>query len=193
MKSFLPLIRSEWRLLLFGFVMTFGSSLGQTYFIGLFGGDIRHDLQLSHGDFGGIYSAATLASALLLFWTGSLIDQMELRRYACIISAGLALACALMAASTTPCLLFCALLALRHFGQGLMSLASATTLVRYLDAHKGKANALGGMGYSISEALLPSLVIALLLLLGWRLSWLVWGALLLLTVPLLTIWLLRGH
>ncbi len=193
MKSFLPLIQSEWRLLLFGFVMTFGSSLGQTYFIGLFGGDIRHDLQLSHGDFGGLYSAATLVSALLLFWTGSLIDRMELRRYACIISAGLALACALMAASTTPWLLFCALLALRHFGQGLMSLASATTLVRYLDAHKGKANALGGMGYSISEALLPSMVIALLLLVGWRLSWLVWGALLLLTVPLLTIWLLRGH
>ncbi|PLW68002.1 MFS transporter [Pseudohalioglobus lutimaris] len=193
MKSFLPLIHSEWRLLLFGFVMTFGSSLGQTYFIGLFSGDIRVDLELSHGDFGGLYSAATLVSALLLLWTGSMIDRMELRRYACLISTGLALACALMAASTTPIILFLALLALRHFGQGLMSLASATTLVRYLDHHKGKANALGGMGYSISEALLPSLVIALLALLGWRVSWLFWGGLLLVTVPLLTVWLLRGH
>lgn len=193
MKSFLPLIQSEWRLLLFGFVMTFGSSMGQTYFIGLFSGDIRMDLGLSHGDFGGLYSAATLASAVLLLWSGSLIDRMSLPLYACIVSTGLAIGCALMAASTTPLLLFIALLALRHFGQGLMSLASATTLVRYLDHHKGKANALGGMGYSISEALLPSIVIALLAVLGWRMSWLFWGALLLVSVPLLTLWLLRGH
>ncbi len=63
MKSFLPLLRDEWRLLLFGFLMTFSSSLGQTYFIGLFGGHIRLDLDLSHGAFGAIYSAATLVSA----------------------------------------------------------------------------------------------------------------------------------
>ena len=193
MRSFLPLIRSEWRLLLFGFVMTFGSSLGQTYFIGLFGGAIREDLALTHSDFGGLYSAATLVSALLLLWTGSLIDRVELRRYAYAVSIGLALACMLMAASTTALMLFCALLALRHLGQGLMSLAATTTLVRYLDHHKGKANALGGMGYSVSEAVLPTLVIVLLGLLGWRLSWLVWGALLLVMVPLLTAWLLGDH
>ena len=36
MKSFVPLVRREWRLLLFGFLMTFGSSYGQTFFIALF-------------------------------------------------------------------------------------------------------------------------------------------------------------
>ena len=193
MRTFLPLIRSEWRLLLFGFVMAFGSSLGQTYFIGLFSGEIRSELELSHGSFGGLYSGATLASAVILLWTGALIDRIELRRYVYGVSIGLAMACALLAASTTPLMLFCALLALRHFGQGLMSLAGATTMVRYLDRHKGKANALGGMGYSVSEALLPSLVIVLLALLGWRLSWLFWGAMLLVVVPLLSAWLLHGH
>ena len=193
MKSFLPLIREEWRLLLFGFVMTFGSSLGQTYFIGLFSAEIRSDLDLSHGDFGGLYSAATLASAILLLWTGSLIDRMQLRHFAYLVTAGLALACALAAISNGPLLLFCALLALRHMGQGLMSMAGGTTVVRYLDHQKGKANALGGMGYSVSEALLPSLVIASIALLGWRQSWLLWGAGLALTLPLLTRWLLANH
>ena len=116
MRSFLPLIRDEWRLLLFGFVMTFGSSLGQTYFIGLFSGEIRSALNLSHGEFGGLYSAATLASAILLLWTGSLIDRMELRHFAYLVTVGLALACALAAASQGPLLLFCALLTLRHMG-----------------------------------------------------------------------------
>ncbi len=193
MRSFLPLIREEWRLLLFGFAMTFGSSLGQTYFIGLFSGEIRADLDLSHGEFGGLYSAATLASALLLLWSGSLIDRMDLRNYAFLVTLGLALGCALMAVSTGPLLLFFALLALRHFGQGLMSIAGATTMVRYLDHHKGKANALGGMGYSLSEATLPSLVIASIVILDWRQSWVVWGAALAITLPALAHFLLKNH
>lgn len=193
MKSFLPLIQSEWRLLLFGFAMAFSSSLGQTYFIGLFSGEIRLDLGLSHGAFGGIYSGATLTSAVLLLWTGSLIDRVDLRRYTYAVTVGLALACALMAASNGIAMLFLAVLALRHLGQGLMSMAGATTMVRYLDHHRGKANALGGIGYSISEAVLPTLVIATLSLMTWRSSWLLWGALLLLCLlPLISI-LLRGH
>ncbi len=193
MRSFTPLIRSEWRLLLFGFVMTFGSSLGQTYFIGLFGGDIRSDLELSHGDFGAIYSAATLASALLLLWTGSLIDRLELPRYACLVAVGLATGCLMIAASTGAVTLFLSVLVLRHLGQGLMGMAGPTTMVRYLDHQRGKANALSGIGYSLSEAILPSVVIAQLTVMSWRQSWVGWAILLAITVPFATLWLLRGH
>ncbi len=193
MKSFLPLIRSEWRLLLFGFATAFASSFGQTYFIGLFSGEIRLELGLSHGDFGGIYSAATLTSAALLLWTGALIDRIELRRYTYGVTVALALACAVMAGANGAALLFVAVLGLRHLGQGLMGMAGATTMVRYLDHHRGKANAISGIGYSISEAILPTLVIASLGLMTWRVSWLFWGALLLLCLPPLTAMLLRGH
>ncbi|MDA8752699.1 MFS transporter [Halieaceae bacterium] len=193
MKSFVPLIRSEWQLLLFGFAMTFGSSLGQTYFISLFSGEMRADLNLSHGDFGAVYSAATLASAILLLWTGGLIDRMDLRRFSYFVIFGLAGGCFLLASSEGIITLFIAILALRHMGQGLMSMAGTTTMVRYIDGAKGKANALSGIGYSISEAVLPSLVIALLLFLSWRQSWVFWGLALLLILPLLVRWLLAGH
>jgi MFS family permease len=192
-KSFIPLIRSEWQLLLFGFAMTFGSSLGQTYFISLFSGEMRADLGLSHGDFGAVYSAATLASAVLLLWTGGLIDRMDLRRFSYLVTLGLVAGCLLLSASTGVITLFLAILALRHMGQGLMSMAGTTTMVRYIDGAKGKANALSGIGYSISEAVLPSLVIALLLLLNWRQSWVFWGVALLVILPLLVRWLLRDH
>ena len=43
----LRLIRSEWQLLLFGFLMTFWSSPGQTFLISLFSGEIRAELALS--------------------------------------------------------------------------------------------------------------------------------------------------
>ncbi len=193
MKSFIPLVRAEWRLLLFGFVMTFGSSLGQTYFIGLFGGDIRSDLQLSHGAFGAIYSAATLASAILLLRTGSLIDHLELKHYAYMVVFGLCIGCLMIAGSVGTVTLFLSVLVLRHLGQGLMGMAGPTTLVRYIDHQKGKANALGGIGYSLSEAILPSIVVAQLALMSWRQSWVAWALLLAVTVPLATRALLRGH
>ena len=193
MKSFLPLIRAEWRLLLFGFVMTFSSSLGQTYFIGLFGAELREDLQLSHGHFGAIYSAATLASAVILLWTGSLIDRMDLRHYAYTVVFGLVVGCLMIASSGGALTLFLSVLVLRHLGQGLMGMAGPTTMVRYLGPHKGKANAISGIGYSLSEAVLPSLVIAQLALMSWREAWLFWAILLGISVPLVTRLLLRGH
>ena len=193
MKSFAALIRAEWRLLLFGFVMTFGSSLGQTYFIGLFGGDIRHDLQLSHGEFGAIYSAATLASAIALLWTGSLIDRVELKRYTHVVVVGLAAGCLMMASSIGTLTLFLSVLVLRHTGQGLMGMAGPTTMVRYIDHQKGKANALGSVGFSLSEAILPSVVVLQLALMTWRQSWVAWAIILAIAVPLLTRIALRGH
>jgi MFS family permease len=193
MKSFDPLIRSEWRLLTFGFAMTFASSFGQTYFIALFSGDIRADLSLSHGQFGAVYSAATLASALLLLKTGGLIDRLDLRRFSYLVIFALALGGLLLASSAGLVALFAAMLVLRHAGQGLMGMAGATAMVRYLPQHRGKANALSGIGYSASEAVLPSLVVALLAIVGWRQSWVVWSLLLAAVLPLAVYILLRGH
>lgn len=193
MKSFIPLIRSEWRLLLFGFAMTFASSLGQTYFIGLFGGEIRADLALSHGEFGTVYSAATLLSAVLLLWSGALIDRMDLRHFSYILVAGLAAGCLLLAVSQNVWMLFISILMLRHLGQGLMSMTSTTAMVRYLDHQKGKANALSGIGYSVSEALLPGLVVGLLFWLNWRESWVFWAAVMAIIMPVLIHRLLRNH
>lgn len=179
MRSFLPLIKTEWRLLAFGFVMTFCSSFGQTFFIALFSGEIRGELSLSHSAFGAIYSAATLVSAILLLRTGSLIDRMDLRRFSYAVILLLAAGCLILAGSTGVLMLFLAILVLRQAGQALMSMAGATAMVRYLNHEKGKANALAGMGYSIAEAILPLAVVGLMLLVGWRQSWVIFtGALL---------------
>jgi len=193
MRSFIPLIKTEWRLLLFGFVMTFGSSLGQTYFIALFSGQIRADLDISHGTFGAIYSAATLVSAIILLWSGTLIDRMELRRFAYMSVIGLALGCLILAGSQGMVSLFIAILVLRHLGQGLMSMAGVTSIVRYIDHQRGKANAISGIGFSFSEAVLPSAIIGLLVILGWREAWLLCAIVLVVVLPLMIYWLLGAH
>ena len=63
-KRIFPSAKSE---LTLGVLLIFSSSIGQTYFISLFSGEIRNEFNLSHGIFGTFYSVATLTSAISFF------------------------------------------------------------------------------------------------------------------------------
>jgi MFS family permease len=189
----LRLIRSEWQLLLFGFLMTFWSSPGQTFLISLFSGEIRAELGLSDGEFAGIYSLATLASAMLVIWSGALVDRMDLKKLSLWVVFGLAAGCGLMSISDSVLTLLLSLFILRQLGQGLMFIISSTAMVRYLDEHKGKASALASIGYAVSEAVMPGLLVSLLLWVGWRQSWQVAAVLLIVLMVPAILYLLGGH
>jgi MFS family permease len=189
----LRLIRSEWQLLLFGFLMTFWSSPGQTFLISLFSGEIRAELDLSDGEFAGIYSLATLASAMLVIWSGALVDRVDLKKLSLWVVFGLAAGCGLMSISDSVLTLLLSLFVLRQLGQGLMFIISSTAMVRYLDEHKGKASALASIGYAVSEAIMPGLLVALLLWVGWRQSWQVAAVLLIIFMVPAILYLLRDH
>jgi sugar phosphate permease len=166
-------------------MLMFFSSPGQTYFIALFGGEIRQDLGISHGDFGAIYSIATLCSAFTLLWSGSLIDRLPLRKFTVSVVVLLALACVFMSFSQNFVMLFVAVYLLRHLGQGLMSITSTTAMMRYLSDSKGKSNSLSNMGYSVAESLVPTIIITLLLFVGWRTVWQLVGIFILFVLPIL--------
>ena len=53
--GFFTFLRSNARLAAFGFAFCLLSSAGQTYFISLFGGELRAEFGLSHGGFGTVY------------------------------------------------------------------------------------------------------------------------------------------
>jgi MFS family permease len=189
----LKLIRSEWQLLLFGFLMTFWSSPGQTFLISLFSGEIRAELALSDGEFAGVYSLATLGSAIVMVWSGSLVDKFDLKKLSIAIVVGLGIGCGLMSISVGVVSLIISLFLIRQLGQGLMYIVSSTAMVRYLDEHKGKSTALAGMGYAISEAVMPSILVALLLWFGWRISWQIAGIVLIVFMVPAILYLLRNH
>ena len=58
-------LRPELKWLASGFLMTFFSGFGQTYFIALFAGELMSELSLTDGQFGSLYTAGTLASAVV--------------------------------------------------------------------------------------------------------------------------------
>lgn len=177
--------RHEIRLILAGFLLALLSSFGQTFFIALFSGEIRAGLDLSHGEFGSVYSAATLASGLTMLWAGAALDHFSLRRYALVAIGTLALAGTLLALSHNVLLLLLALFGLRLAGQGMMSHAAVTGMARAFTRHRGKAVALASLGHPAGEAFLPVVAVAAAAALGWRNVWLVAVAVLVLIAPLL--------
>ena len=81
------------KLLIYGFLIVFFASYGQTFFISLFNSEIRAFYNLSDGEFGLVYAVSTLLSSFILISFAKLIDYIDLRFYSFIVSFGLLLAC----------------------------------------------------------------------------------------------------
>ena len=159
------------RLLVFGIVMSFTSSFGQTFFVSLFGPSIQLEFGLSHTSWGTVYLIGTLCSALLLTYSGSLIDYYRLNYYSYFSVSALIISCIFISVISNYFLLIFAIFLLRQTGQGLTSHISVTTMARYFMRKRGTAIAVGSLGMAIGEALLPFVVVLLISVIGWRLTY----------------------
>tara|TARA_B100000212_G_scaffold248216_1_gene189689 strand:- start:851 stop:2068 length:1218 start_codon:yes stop_codon:yes gene_type:complete len=179
-------IKSNFKYLLFGFLMTFCSSFGQTFFLGIFNPLIREDLNLSHSEFGGIYSIATLISSLTIIWLGKKIDDFKLRNFAIFVCLSLFFAAVFMSQLSGYIHLIFAIFFLRLFGQGLMSHTSSTSMAKIFNKNRGKALAISWLGLSFGEGVLPALIIYLLNFLFWKKIWItIAGFLIIIVLPLI--------
>jgi len=172
--------------------MTFCSSFGQTFFLGIFNPFIREDLNLSHSEFGGIYSAATLVSSLTIIWLGKKIDDFKLRNFAIFVCISLFFAAVFMSQLSSLVHLLLAIFFLRLFGQGLMSHTSSTAMARYFDKNRGKALGVAWLGLSFGEGILPGLIIFLLNYLVWKKIWITIAVFLIVFVLPLIVFLLKN-
>ena len=154
-----------------GVFLVFSSSIGQTFFISLFSGEIRSEFNISHGIFGIIYSAATLSSAIVFFWLGKLADQFNLTLLGLITLGVLSGFSFLISSAETLLMLFLSLLGLRLFGQSMISHISVTAMARWFSKKRGQALSIALMGHPIGEALLPFLITFFLLEFTWREIW----------------------
>ena len=180
------------RPLLAGTVLSYGSSYGQTFFIAIFAPQVMVATGLSHGGWGLVYLVATTLSALLMIWAGGLADRVRIGPLAAVCTAGLTLACLGMAAATGVMALGAAVLALRFFGQGMMSHVAAVAMSRWFAAGRGRALAVASVGFAIGQAALPVLFVALLEIAHWRMLWVVAALTTAFLVPFL-LWAARGE
>ena len=171
------------KVIIFGFIFTFFSSFGQSFFLGLFNSSIRETLSITHGQFGSIYASATLLSSFLLIWVGKKIDDINIFRFALYVTLLSAFSCFFFSKISSIVFLFIAVFLMRFSGQGLMSHTATTTISRFFTKSRGKALSIGWFGLSTAEFILPVLIVYLLTLTAWQNIWLSISVLILFFLP----------
>ena len=182
----------SFKVILFGFIFTFFSSFGQSFFLGLFNPSIRETLSITHGQFGSIYASATLLSSFILIWLGKKIDDINISKFSFLVVILLAFSCFLFSKISSIIFLFFAILLMRFSGQGMMSHTATTTISRYFTKSRGKALSTGWFGLSTAEFILPVLIIFLLTLYDWRLIWISISLIVIFFLPLTSYFLIKN-
>jgi predicted MFS family arabinose efflux permease len=159
------------KVIIFGFIFTFFSSFGQSFFLGLFNAPIRNELNITHGQFGSIYAVATIFSSLLLIWLGKKIDDYRILNYSLFVITLLFFSSLVFSYINSIYFLAFGIFLMRLSGQGLMSHASTTTISRFFDRSRGKALSTVWFGLSTAEFILPVLVTYLFVIYSWRTVW----------------------
>ena len=159
------------KVIIFGFIFTFFSSFGQSFFLGLFNAPIRNELGITHGQFGNIYATATIFSSLLLIWVGKKIDEYQIIYYSFFVIFLLFFSSLFFSFINSIIFLSIGIFLMRFSGQGLMSHTSTTTISRFFEKSRGKALSTIWFGLSSAEFILPVLVTYLFVIYSWRSVW----------------------
>ncbi len=169
--GYIAFIRENMPFLATGALLSFLSSFGQTFFISIFGGEIRETYGLTNGDWGLIYMVGTGASALLMVFAGGLADRFRVRTLGIVVILMLASACLFMAFNAVAALLPFVIFALRFTGQGMTSHVATVAMSRWFIATRGRALAVAAFGFMLGEATLPLTMVWLKSFIDWRTLW----------------------
>ena len=180
------------KVIIFGFIFTFFSSFGQSFFLGLFNSSIRDALSITQGQFGSIYASATLLSSFLLIWVGKKIDDINIFKFAFFVTLLLSFSCFFFSKISSITFLFIAIFLMRFSGQGMMSHTATTTISRYFTKSRGKALSTSWFGLSTAEFILPVLIVYLLTITSWQNIWISISILVLIFLPIISFILIKS-
>ncbi len=179
------------KVIVFGFIFTFFSSFGQSFFLGLFNSSIRDALSITHGQFGSIYASATLLSSIVLVWIGKKIDDVNILKFASYVIIFLSASCFIFSKISSVIFLFVGIFLMRLAGQGLSSHTATTTISRFFEKNRGRALSTGWLGLSLAEFIMPVLIVFLLTFIEWRDIWVSISILIILLLPVATFLLVK--
>ena len=180
----IDIVKSNFKIIIFGFIFTLFSSVGQSYFIGLFNYSVRNEINISHGDFGNLYAIATLCSSIALVWLGKKIDDIKLVNFSIFVVIFLAFSALFFSFVNSTIFLLLGIFFLRLSGQGLMAHTATTSISRFFDRRRGKALSIIWLGLSAAEFLLPVIIVFFLSFMEWRIIWIGIAIITLLFLPI---------
>ena len=173
-------LKQNFRWIAGGFLLTYFSSFGQTFFVSASIAEWQAAFDLSHGEFGRLYMFATLASAMCLPFLGRLVDVVPEHRSILLVIPVLASATLLAAYAPSVTVLAIAIFLLRLFGQGMMTHIALTATGRWFALQRGRAVSLVVLGHQGGEATLLLAFTSLAAGYGFQAGWVAGAAALML-------------
>ncbi|MCP4357228.1 MAG: MFS transporter [Chloroflexi bacterium] len=161
-----------------GLIMT---SPGQTYAVSIFIEHFIHDLGLSRSLVSTLYTVGTLTGSFALPFVGRQIDRRGPRLMVLLISIAFGLACIYMGFVHNAFMLGVGFVAIRMLGQGSLSIVSQNVINQWWVRHRGMIMGIVGLFVALlGLGLFPNLINWLIPITGWRATYMILGALLLL-------------
>jgi MFS family permease len=169
--------RSEgWIVLVAGAVGVFMTTPGQTVGVSAFVDHIAVDLGIAREQVVMLYSIGTLLGILPAPLIGRLVDRYGPSRAIAVIAPALGLACAMMAWAHGPWSLALAFTLLRGSAIGGLYLVSLNLVNLWFDRLRGRATAIAMLGLALGGLVIPGSAEQVTAAYGWRVSYLVLGA-----------------
>lgn len=182
-NSVFQFFRDNIRWLTIGFLTMFAASFGQTYFVALSVADIRDVFGLTSGEFGVLFMALSLGSAIFLSQVGFLLDRLSHSFVLATSLSSLAIGAVIVAEAPSLLLLVAGLFLVRFFGLSALPQCNYTSIGRWFAGQRGLATSLTAFGMHAGKAVLPMAFVLVAARFDWRMAW-IFVALLLILVLL---------
>jgi len=174
-----------WVVVFLGAFTLFSTTPGQSDSFSLFMNSFIETFGWSRTFVSSLYSTATLASGLLMFLIGRLIDRIGSKAVAILSAVILGTACMLLSFVVSPVMLFAGFFLARLSGKGALDLTSRTFAPQWFRSRRALAVMLVGLGGALGGMIFPLLNNYLIVTYGWRIAYrILAGGLWILYVPI---------
>lgn len=190
----LPSARFDgWRMTALAGFVVFCAAPGMTYGVSGFVDPFTEELGLSRSLFALAYATATLFSAIVLLVAGKQLDRWGGRLMMSLSAVGLAAGLLVLSSIHSIGPAFVGFAIIRTFGQGIMPLAARIIVPFWFLRQRGRAFSLIGIAGTLSVASMPPLHEWLIGAIGWRQTWRLDAAFLVVVVAPVAMLLIRNR
>ncbi len=182
-----------WVMLAVAVVVFIMTGPGQTVVVSQFNTSFRESLGVSEERLGYAYMIGTILAAFPLVLVGKASDRFGPRAVTSVVAILFALACVGAGQARGVVSLTVAFFFLRFLGQGALGLLAGHTVALWFERRHGVANGLKTMLTYAGFAVMPALAIALINHVGWRSAYAALGAMVVVAILPLTIFVSRDH
>ena len=181
-----------WIIVVVGIFVAFSSGPGQSFVFSVFIDSMIAETGFSRSAISTLYFLSTAISAVMVAIVSRLADKWGARSNLILIGVVFGISCFSMALSSGILAFYLSFAALRALGQGSLTINATLLVNQWFVEKRGRAIAIMGLGFPLSNAILPYLSRVLIDSFGWREAYGILGILVMILIIPPAFFLLRN-